>query len=443
MAIASYLKRTSDRGIYSYRRIVPADCRASWGAREHKISLKTKSHPEALRRAAMVNTEFDKRVALIRQVQSGEAVPTSKLLEEGKDILKREGLHPQQVPATQEEAMKFFARQREWSDLYLDSVPETNSYDYDGSISTEYPENTKNPHHIAYEILKGRQTASIVPTLGEATDSYLKANAEKVYRTPHNQKKHEQRVRRAIDHLDKLDVPITEFNRIKARQHKEALRKQNATWAENTLDRAILILSAVFASAIKEYELTMTNPWLGLAASRGGNDASTSEVRENKRRSFTPEELDNYKHALLKLNREAALIDLLMVQTGSRTMEVGGLLFKDVKLDGNIPHVQIRYNRIRGLKTKNSVRDVPLVGAALDELRDYLSKLESPSPEGPLFPKYGRDGGMDAVSQLLNGVIRKRLKIRDKSLVAYSAQGRERCRAGIGSVAFRWRRGSV
>jgi hypothetical protein len=114
----------------------------------------------------MVNTEFDKRVALIRQVQSGEAVPTSKLLEEGKDILKREGLHPQQVPATQEEAMKFFARQREWSDLYLDSVPETNSYDYDGSISTEYPENTKNPHHIAYEILKGRQTASIVPTLG-------------------------------------------------------------------------------------------------------------------------------------------------------------------------------------------------------------------------------------------------------------------------------------
>jgi hypothetical protein len=41
----------------------------------------------------------------------------------------------------------------------------------------------------------------------------------------------------------------------------------------------------------------MTNPWLGLAASSGGNDASTSEVRENKRRSFTPEELDNYKHA--------------------------------------------------------------------------------------------------------------------------------------------------
>ena len=64
----------------------------------------------------------------------------------------------------------------------------------------------------------------------------------------------------------------------------------------------------------------------------------------------------------------------------------------------------------------------PLVGHALDVLRDYLSKLESPSPESPLFPKYGRDGGMEAVSQLLNGVIRKRLKISDKNLVAYSAR---------------------
>jgi hypothetical protein len=278
MAIASYLKRTSDRGNYSYRRIVPVNCRESWDAREHKVSLKTKSHSEALRRAAMVNTEFDKRVALVRHIATGGAVPTSQLLEEGKDILKREGLHPQQIPTTQDEAMQFFERQREWSDLSLDTVPETKSYDYDGSISTEYHENTKNPYYLAHEILKGRQKSSIVPTLGEATDTYLKVNAQNADRTPHNQKKHEQRVRRAVSHLDMLDTPITEFNRVKARQHKEALRKQNATWAENTLDRAVLILSAVFASATLEYELTMTNPWLGLATSRGQRDSCTSEV---------------------------------------------------------------------------------------------------------------------------------------------------------------------
>ena len=39
-----------------------------------------------------------------------------------------------------------------------------------------------------------------------------------------------------------------------------------------------------------------------------------------------------------------------------------------------------------------------------------------------MFPRYGRDGGMDAVSQLLNGVIRKRLEIDDSTLVFYSTR---------------------
>lgn len=400
---------------------MPIDCRAMWEKREHKVSLKTKSHAEALRRAAIVNTEFDKRVAFIRQLQSGEAVPAFQLLEEGKDILKREGLHPQQMPTTQDEAMKFFERQREWSERYIDSVPETSSYNYDGSVSTEQHEDTKNPYYMAHEILQGRQKASIIPTLDEVTDTYLTVNAEDAKRTPHNQKKHEQRVRRAVRQLNKLDTPITEFNRIKARQHKDALRKQNPAWAENTLDRAILILSAVFASAIKEYELTMPNPWLGLAEGKGKQDSSTSEDRRNKRRSFNPDEMEDYKKGLSKLNREASLIGLLMVQTGCRTMEAGGLLVKDLKLDSSVPHIQIRYNLIRGLKTKNSVRDVPLVGGALDAMQDYVSKLEA-EPQNPLFPRYGRDGGMDAISALLNGVIRKRMGIKDQNLVAYSAR---------------------
>jgi integrase len=103
-------------------------------------------------------------------------------------------------------------------------------------------------------------------------------------------------------------------------------------------------------------------------------------------------------------------------------MEAGGLLVKDVKLDTNTPHMQIRFNRIRKLKTKNSVRDVPIVGPLLDDLRDYVAKYQFTSPDDPLFPKYGRDGGMDAISSLLRGVIRKRLQIADPTLVPYSSR---------------------
>ena len=422
MTIASYLKRTSERGNFSYRRAIPDDCRPLWDKREHKVSLKTKSHPEALRRAAQVNTTFDNKVAQIRQLNSGNDLPTDQKIQVAKEILLREGIHPQQIPQTKSEADKFFDRQEDWSGQYFDTIDTKSGFNRDGSIWTTYHEDKKSPYFIAHEILKGRQTASIVPTLGEATDHYLKINAEKASRTPHNQLKHEQRVRRAVANLGPSDTEITDYNRLQARQHKGALRVQNPTWSNNTLDRAITILSAVFASAIVEYELATTNPWLKLTASIGEKDVSTSEDRKNKRRSFTPDELRTYEAALANLNEEARLIGQLMIQTGCRTMEAGGLLVKDVKLDTNTVHIQIRFNRIRKLKTKNSVRDVPIVGPLLDTLRDYLARHDATSPDAPLFPKYGRDGGMDAISALLRGVIRKRLKIADPNLVPYSTR---------------------
>ena len=81
------------------------------GKREHKISLKTKSHPEALRRAAQVNTNFDNKVAQIRQLNSGIDLPTDQKIQVAKEILLREGIHPQQIPQTKAEADKFFERQ--------------------------------------------------------------------------------------------------------------------------------------------------------------------------------------------------------------------------------------------------------------------------------------------------------------------------------------------
>jgi integrase len=325
-------------------------------------------------------------------MNSGFALPTDQQIQEAKDILLREGIHPQQIPRNKAEADKFFERQEEWSYQYLDAVDTKNGYNPDGTIWTTYHENKKSPYFVAHEILKGRQAASIVPTLTEATDNYLKVNAEKANRTPHNQHKHEQRVRRAVAQLGPLDTTVADYNRLKARQHKKTLRVQNPTWSNNTLDRAATILSAIFASAILEYELAIPNPWLGLTAPVGEKDASTSEVRENKRRSFTPDELNSYHLALSNLNEEARLIGYLMIQTGCRTMEAGGLLVKDLRLGTNTPHIQLRFNRIRKLKTKNSVRDVPIVGPLLDALREYSAKHQSTSPDAPLFPKYGRDG---------------------------------------------------
>ncbi|MGY8902847.1 MAG: hypothetical protein ACKVI1_09640, partial [Flavobacteriales bacterium] len=183
-------------------------------------------------------------------------------------------------------------------------------------------------------------------------------------------------------------------------------------------------LIAIFNSAIKEYELSMTNPWAGLTGTvRKNRDDLTSEDRGNKRKPMTPDEIATYKGHLLNINPQASLIGQLMVQISCRTMEPAGLLIRDLKFDTNVPYIQFRYNRIRTLKNKNSVRDVPVVGDLLDSLRVYVSSIDTVNPDAPLFPKYGRDGGMDAISATLRKIVNDKMGLRtDKTCVPYSTR---------------------
>ena len=422
MAFAHYLKRTTTTGSYSYRRSIPEDCRGHWGQREYKTSLKTKKHSEALGKAAIINAGFEERVRQIRVLNERGFLPSHLLLEEAKQILRDAGVHPQQFPTTKAEADKFFSDQLEWSERYTASIPEEISYDVDGTLRTEYLENAANPFHVAHEIIKGRLTKSLIPSIGEATETYITLNNAETKRTSHLQKKHEQRVRRAVAQLGNLQRPITEINRIAARRHKEALRLANPRWATDTLNRTLTTLSSVFAVAIREYELDMANPFIGLVEKARSKDSNTSETRSNKRRSFTPSELESYKSALATLNEEARIVGMIMVQTGCRTMEAAGLLVQDLDLDSDTAYIKIRFNQIRGLKTENSARDVPIFGATLDVVKSYFAKQKASSPNEPAFPRYGRDGGMDAISQLLNKIIRNNLSLSDKRLVAYSSR---------------------
>ena len=385
-----------------------------WGKTSEKVTLETKDYALAYKRAAAINLEFDAKAKRLRQLLDGKPLSAEYLGEEARDILIREGIHPQQIPSTKEEADAFFQKQDEYKELYVNTIDTKHGYNTDGTIWTEYVEDPTNPYAEAFAVLHGKRSQSIVPTIKEATEMYLRVNAKKKPRTPANQKKHEQRIWRAIDALGRSDGLITDFNRLKAQRHKEVLERSNPNWKPDTLNKTLGMLSAVFKHAIWQYELSMVNPWSGL------KDEVTD--RQDDRRSFTPDELTRYVEGLDRLNIEARLIGLLMVHTGCRTMECAGLTYGDLQMQNNTPHLQLRPNHIRPLKNKQSKRDVPLIDKALDELRPYLAQNISDDPKAPVFPRYGRDGGMDAVSQLLNGVIRKRLKIDDPALVAYSTR---------------------
>ncbi|MEW8332978.1 MAG: site-specific integrase, partial [Candidatus Thiodiazotropha sp.] len=65
------------------------------------------------------------------------------------------------------------------------------------------------------------------------------------------------------------------------------------------------------------------------------------------------------------LNPEAQLLVFAMADTGARESELIGLREEDIFLDEEIPHIWIRPQKNRSLKTVTSERKIPLVGSSL------------------------------------------------------------------------------
>ena len=74
--------------------------------------------------------------------------------------------------------------------------------------------------------------------------------------------------------------------------------------------------------------------------------------------------------ALQDLNDQAKALVYMMVETGARESELIGLMPEDYILNHEIPHIWIRKNRLRTLKTKTSDRKIPLIGVALIAARE-------------------------------------------------------------------------
>ena len=78
------------------------------------------------------------------------------------------------------------------------------------------------------------------------------------------------------------------------------------------------------------------------------------------------------------------------VFAGLRLDEVWGMRWQDVTLDGRKPEIRVRRSYDGPVKTRNSLRDVPLLPPALDALRAWRASQASVPIAGLVFPA---DGG--------------------------------------------------
>jgi hypothetical protein len=93
----------------------------------------------------------------------------------------------------------------------------------------------------------------------------------------------------------------------------------------------------------------------------------------NKRKAFRADWVLTHlwpEGALSGLNKEARDLTYVLIETGARPSEICGLNKKTIFLDANIPYIRIKPDQ-QELKTRAAERDIPLVGRALDVMRQY------------------------------------------------------------------------
>ena len=224
------------------------------------------------------------------------------------------------------------------------------------------------------------------PVMLDAVENYLKlkSNDDRTFiRT----------ARRNGDYVAKLlgNRPITSYSTAEAAQFRDWCFDKGM--GLNTVKRVFASVRSVINLNIREYGL------------QGGNAFSGTYMPDlnnlsPKRKPLPLEILKLVQNQCRETDDEARWLVALISDTGMRLSEAAGLSKEDVHLDADIPYVEIKPHKWRRLKTKSSVRNLPLVGASLWAARQaYIA-----SNDRFMFPRYcnGTDCQSNSASAALN-----------------------------------------
>jgi integrase len=285
-------------------------------------------------------------------------------------------------------------------------------------IADEIERNSGDP--LLYRAVTQPDAAPPPVTLIDAARVYererLGENPSKSARNTFNKIK--RRLESSLGPLNGL--PLASLSREHARKVRDDLLSAPKNNGKGVLSpasvaREINSIKAMITVGITEFDLRgqAFNPFEKLSLPASAVKTARSEWEE---RDPLPDDiLLTVRHRVMTRVRvpELRLIWRLLQATGCRGAEITGLQIEDVVLDHTTPHLWVRWNDERQLKTKTSVRPVPLVGDGLAAAKEALeTALEGRQNVPALFPRYAREGGPDAVSGALMGHLRKVTKNR-------------------------------
>jgi len=155
----------------------------------------------------------------------------------------------------------------------------------------------------------------------------------------------------------------------------------------SSITRIFGTVRAITNFAASEMGVSFTNPFGGVYFDR--------QAGVQEREPLPVDALRSVQRECRQLDDELRWLVALISDTGMRLAEAAGLTLDDLVIDGPHPKVIIREHPWRRLKTSNSAREVPLVGAALWATKRIHSAA---SDHAHAFPRYNTSGKTNANS---------------------------------------------
>ena len=208
------------------------------------------------------------------------------------------------------------------------------------------------------------------PLISDALDLYLRLKGEGKDKT------FIRTANRNIEYIIKVlgNKSIRLYSSSDASKFRDWLMEQGMS--NSTLKRVFSSVKAIINLSINEYGLDITNPF-----SKAYLPSIENEIRE----SIPLEVIRVIQTESKKEDDELRWLLLLLSNSGMRLSEALGLSKDDINLNSNLPHVKLIPHKWRRLKTRNSERCIPLIGASL-----WASKkiLEHQNNSVYAFPRY-------------------------------------------------------
>ena len=159
-----------------------------------------------------------------------------------------------------------------------------------------------------------------------------------------------------LEHLG--DRPIDTYSSADAASFRDWLIDRGLT--TSSISRIFETIRAVINLTIQE---------LGLACRNDIANIYLPKKEEEKRKPIPKHEILQIQKTCLELADERRLVIALISDTGMRLSEALGLVWGDVRLDHEYPHINLVEHPWRQLKTSGSKRLVPLVGVSLEAIK--------------------------------------------------------------------------